>query len=103
MIQYSIELRTRKYAQGYEFLSFARNFSNKDSKQLLDTGLDALKTASKKVVHKAAEATGKFIRNKIADKIVKQILVIDENSGKWLEIISEIIISQEKREEVFKK
>ena len=26
--------------------------------QLLDTGLDALKPASKNVVHKAAEATG---------------------------------------------
>ena len=33
----------------------------------MDTGLDALKSASKKVVHKAAEATGD-IGNKIADK-----------------------------------
>ena len=35
--------------------------------QLLDTGLDALKTASKKVVHRAAEATGEFLQNKIRD------------------------------------
>ena len=32
-------------------------------KQLWDTGLDAVKTAPKKVVHKA----GEFIGNKIAD------------------------------------
>ena len=32
-------------------------------------GLDSLKTASKKVVHKAAEATGEFIGNKMADKL----------------------------------
>ena len=40
-------------------------------KELLDTGLDALKTSSKNVVLKAAEATGEFIGNKIADNIVK--------------------------------
>ena len=38
-----------------EFLSFARKYK----KQLLDTGLDSLKTASKKVVHKSSE----FLRN----------------------------------------
>ena len=31
-------------------------------------GLDDLKTPSKKVVNKVAEATGEFIRNKVADK-----------------------------------
>ena len=48
---------------------------NKYGKQLLDvatkTGLDALKTASKKEVHKADEATGELMGNKIADKIVE--------------------------------
>ena len=56
------------------FLSFVRNLSNKYERQLLNaatkTGPDPLKTASKKVVHKAVEATGEFIGNKIADKIV---------------------------------
>ena len=60
-------------------MSVVRNLCNKYGKQLLDTaaktGLDALKTASQKVVHKAAEATGDFIGNKIVDKIVKP----DEN------------------------
>ena len=79
MMQYSIEPGTRKYVKGYGFLSFARTFSKKYRKQLLNPGLDALKAASKKVVHKAAEAKGEFIGNKIADKIVKPKHVIDEN------------------------
>ena len=62
--------RTRKYVKRYGFLSFARNFY-KYKKQLLDTGLDALKTASEKVVHKVAEGAGEFIGNKIADKNCK--------------------------------
>ena len=57
--RYSIESRRRKYFKGYGFLSFARNLSNKNGKQLLDnatkTGLNALRTAPKKVVYKAAE------------------------------------------------
>ena len=52
-------------------VSFARNISNKYRKQLLDTGLVALKTASKTVVHKAAEARCEFIGNKIADAAAK--------------------------------
>ena len=44
--------RTRKYIKRYGFLLFTRNLSNKYRKQLLDTatktGLDALKTATKK-------------------------------------------------------
>ena len=79
MTRYYLEPRTRKYVKGYKFLSVVRNLCNKYRKQLLDTaaktGLDALKTASQKVVHKAAEATGDFIGNKIVDKIVKP----DEN------------------------
>ena len=63
MQQYSIEPRTRKYVKGYGFLLFARKYE----KQLLDTGLDSLKSASKKVVHKA----GEFIGNKITDAVAK--------------------------------
>ena len=44
MTQYSIEPRTRKYVKGYGLLSFGRKYR----KQLLDTELDSLKTASKK-------------------------------------------------------
>ena len=42
-------------------------------KKLIDTatkiGIDAAKTASKRVVQKTAEATGDLIGNKIADKV----------------------------------
>ena len=48
MRRYSIEPRTRKYVEGYGLLSFARKYK----KQLLDTGLDPVKIASKKAVHK---------------------------------------------------
>ena len=51
----------------YGFLSFTRKYE----KQLLDTGVDALKTASRKVIHNAGEETVEFIGNKIAGKIVK--------------------------------
>ena len=47
--------------------------SNKYSQKLLDTAkkftTDAIKTASKRVIQKTAEATGDLIGNKIADKI----------------------------------
>ena len=57
------------------------------------TGLDALKTTFKKVVHKAAE---EFIGNTIADKIVKPKSLSDKNSRKD----EEIIIPLEKRQEI---
>ena len=52
MTRYFIEARTKKFVKGYGFLSFARNLSNKHKKMLLNTTLDSLKTASKKVVYK---------------------------------------------------
>ena len=67
MASYFTETRTRKCVNGYWFLLFLRKYW----KRVLDTGLDVLKTTSKKVAHKAAEATGEFIGNKIADKILK--------------------------------
>ena len=58
-------------------MSFAKNIgkslSNKYGQKLLDSAkkstTDAIKTASKRVIQKTAEATGDFIGNKIADKI----------------------------------
>ena len=61
MTWYSIGPRTRKYVKGYGFLSFARNFSNKYRKQLLDTGVNA----SKKVSYEAAKAIGEFFNREI--------------------------------------
>ena len=72
-VRYSIELKFRKYAKGYGFLSFAKKFGNKYGKKLIatatETGIDATKTTSKIIVQKTAEATGSLIGNKIADNI----------------------------------
>ena len=64
-------------------------------KQLLDTELDSLKTASKKVVHKADEFSG----NKIADTVTKS------NDDKIVkqEPVEEIIIPPENRNEILNK
>ena len=54
-------------------MSFARKCGDKYGERLIDTatktGIDAPKTASKRVVQKTAEATGDLIGNKIVDKI----------------------------------
>ena len=72
-MRYSAEPKFRKYGKGYGFLSFARKFGDKYGKKLMNTttknGIDAAKTASKRVVQKTAEATGDLIVNKIAYKI----------------------------------
>ena len=56
MTRYSMEPRTRKYVKG--FGEIGRNPCSKYRKQLIDvtknTGIDALKTVTKKVAHKAA-------------------------------------------------
>ena len=36
---YSIELRERRYIKGYGFLSFAKNFSDKCGKKLMNTAI----------------------------------------------------------------
>ena len=54
-------------------MSFARNFSDKCSKSLMDKGIDVskkfAKTAGKNILKQTAKATGDLIDNKIADKI----------------------------------
>ena len=55
-MRYSLEPKYRKYVQGYGFLSFARKFGDKYGKKSMDTstqtGIDAAKSDSKKVVQK---------------------------------------------------
>ena len=55
-MRYSLEPNHRKCVQGYGFLSFARKFRDKYGKKLMDTatkiGIDAAKSASKRVVQK---------------------------------------------------
>ena len=68
-------------------MSFARTFGNKYGKKIIDTttktGIDIVKTASKRVVQETKEATGDLIGNKIADKITsigktKEKQIIDD-------------------------
>ena len=73
-MRYSIEPRETRYVKGYDgFMSFARNFSDKYSKSLMDKGIDVskkfAKTAGKKILKETAKATVDLIGNKIADKI----------------------------------
>ena len=72
-MRYSIDPRKRIYVKGYGFMSFARNFSDKYSKSLIDKGIDVsktfAKTASKRILKKSAEATGDLIGNKFAKDI----------------------------------
>ena len=72
-MRYSIEPRASRYVKGYGFISFARDFSDKYSKSLMDKGIDVsnkfANTAGEKILKKTAEVTGDLIGNKIADKI----------------------------------
>ena len=74
-MHYSIDAKERRYVKGYGFVSFARNFSDKYSKSLMDKGIDVsktfAKTAGKKILKETAKATGDLIVNKIADKITR--------------------------------
>ena len=60
------------------------------------TGIDAVETASKRVVQKAGEAAGDLIGNKIADKITW----ICKPKEKGTKKTEEIYIPPEKRQEI---
>ena len=62
------------------------------------TGIDAAKTAAKRVVQKTAEATGDLIGNKLADKILSlgKIKKSKEKQDKR----HEIYIPPEKRQQI---
>ena len=101
-MKYSTKPRIRKYVKGYGFLSFARKLGDKYGKKIIDTatktGIDAPKTASKRVVQKTAEATGDLIGNKIADKITS--IGKPKEKEKPKEKPEEIYIPPEKRQQI---
>ena len=71
-------------------------------KKILDTAtktrLHAPKAASKKVVHKTAEASGELIGIKIAEKTVKQKALHEANSRN----AGEIFIRPERKQTILK-
>ena len=104
-MRYSTEPKFRKYVKGYGFLSFGRRVGDKYGKELMDpatkTGIDAAKTAPKRVVEKTTEATGDLIGNKIADKVTsiskpkeigktKEIEKIYIPPEKWQQVIDDL-------------
>ena len=60
-------------------------------------GMDAAKTASKRVVQKAAEATADLIGNRIADKIT---LIGKPKEKEKTKKVEEIYIPPEKRQQI---
>ena len=105
-MRYSTEPRFRKYVKGYGFLSVARKFEDKYGKKLIDTatktGIDAAKTASKRVVQKTTEARGDLTRNKIADQITSIGKRKEKTKEKTKEKPEEIYIPPEKRQKLLR-
>ena len=125
-MRYSLEPRYRKYVQGKEFMSFAKNIGNKYGKKLFDksmdvskkygkkygnklldnsisAGKDFAKKAGKKVLTKSAEATGDTIGNKTADRITKSSRnKAQKEDDRIMEETQELIIPPEKREQIIR-
>ena len=103
-MRYSLEPKYRKYVQGYGFFSFARQFSDKYDKKLMDTatkiGINAAKTTSKRVAQKIAEATEDLIENNIAGKITSVGKSKNKQKEDKANEVEEIYIPPEKREQI---
>ena len=82
-------------------MSLARKVGDKYGRKLIidatKAGIDAAKTASKRVVQKIAEATGDLIGNKIADKITS---VGKSKEKEKINKPEEIYIPPEKRQQI---
>ena len=82
-------------------MSFLRKLGDKYGKNLMDiateTGMDAAKTASKRVVQKTAEATGDLIGNEIADKITS---LGKTKSKEKVDEKQELYLPPEKRQQI---
>ena len=72
------------------------DFYHLQEKKILDTGLDYIKTASKNVVHNDGKFLGYKIENAVAKSTDDKVVRPDENTRN----VHEIIILQEKREEI---
>ena len=129
IMRYSVQPSDRIFVQGYGFLSFAKNKGKNIGKnvsknltgkygpgmlvmrqELLDhakqSTTDAIKTSSKRVIWKIAEATGDLTGNKIADKITKLLNNSQQNNSETVknehdkEIPKERYLCPEERQEI---
>ena len=84
-------------------MSFPGKIGDKYGKKLRDTttkaGVDAVKTASKRVVQKTAETAGDLIENKIPDKITS-VGKSKEKEKEKTNKTEEIYIPLEKRQQI---
>ena len=78
-------------------MSSTRKFGDKLMNTATKTGIDATKTASKRIVQKTAEATGDLIGNKIADKITS---VGKSKSDDKTKKVEKIYIPPENRQQI---
>ena len=80
-------------------MSFARHFSDKYSKSLIDKGIDVsktfAKTSGKRILKESAKATCDLIGNKIADKITAKPIKHDVNNKRY--------VPREERQEIINK
>ena len=118
MMHYSIQPKGKIFIKGYRFLSFAKNIakiisknvSGKYNQKLLDhvkqSATDALRTTSKRVIQKRAEATSDLIGNKIANRITNVSRSSPQNNSKTItnehdkEIPKERYISPKERQTI---
>ena len=122
MMRYSVQPKDRVVVKGYGFVSFAKNMSKNMGKNISkslsgkfgqkrlghakQSAADVLKTSSKRVIQKTAEATGDLIGNKIANKITKVSKNSQQNNLETVtnehdkEIPKERYVSPEERQEI---
>ena len=81
-------------------MSFAKSFSDKNSKSLMDLSKTFAKTAGKKILKETAKATGDLIGTKIADKITAKPHNKDEVIN---EIPKERYISPKERQKIIEE
>ena len=86
-MRHSTEPKYRNYVEGYGFVSFARKVGDKYGKKSMDTtrkaGIDAAKTACKRVVQKTEEATADLITNTTSNSVPRF------NTKKWVQVHAE--------------
>ena len=121
MMRYSVQPRDQLFVKGYQFQFFtknngknvfkniSKNMSSKYSLTVFDyakqSATDSLKTTSKRVIPKIAEATSDLIGNTITNKITKVSKHSQQNNSEIVtnlndkEIPKERYISAEKKQE----
>ena len=82
-MRYSVQLIYRIITKSYGCSPFAKNMDQNIPKTLSKKfSTDALKTISKRVTQKIAEATGDLSRNKIPHEIPKVLKYSQQNNSK---------------------